>query len=129
MHDFRIATAQFENKSGDKRYNLSIIDLLSKKASSAGAKAIAFHECSITGYTFARHLSKEQMLDLAEIIPEGESIQCLTKLAQKNKITILAGLFEKDWEDKLYKTYVCVNEQGLVAKYRKLHPFINPYLT
>jgi predicted amidohydrolase len=129
MHDFRIATAQFENKSGDKRYNLSIIDLLSKKAAAAGAKAIAFHECSITGYTFARHLSKEQMLDLAEIIPEGESIQCLTKLAQKNKITILAGLFEKDREDKLYKTYVCVNEQGLVAKYRKLHPFINPFLT
>jgi predicted amidohydrolase len=41
----------------------------------------------------------------------------------------LAGLFEKDQENKLYKTYVCVDKNGLVAKFRKLHPFINPYLT
>jgi len=32
----------------------------------AAAQAIAFHECSITGYTFARHLDKEQMLAPAE---------------------------------------------------------------
>lgn len=44
-------------------------------------------------------------------------------------IIILAGLFEKDAEDKLYKAYVCVDKNGLVAKYRKLHPFINPHLT
>jgi predicted amidohydrolase len=28
----------------------------------------------------------------------------------------------------MYKAYVCVNETGLVAKFRKLHPFINPHL-
>jgi predicted amidohydrolase len=37
-------------------------------------------------------------------------------------------LFEKDKDDKLYKAYVCVDKNGLVAKYRKLHPFINPHL-
>ena len=49
--------------------------------------------------------------------------------ARQYNIAILAGLFEKDAEDKLYKAYVCVDKNGLVAKYRKLHPFINPYLT
>jgi 5-aminopentanamidase len=129
MKDIKISTAQFEHRSGDKEYNLSVIDRLSQKAAAEGARAIAFHECSITGYTFARHLSKEQMLGLAEIIPDGESILQLTAIAQKNNITILAGLFEKDADDQLFKAYVCVNKNGLVAKFRKLHPFINPYLT
>lgn len=102
---------------------------MSHQAAAQGAHIIAFHECSITGYTFARHLSKQQMLDLAEYIPDGESTTKLIALARKNKITILAGLFEKDSDDKLYKAYICVNKDGLVAKFRKLHPFINPHLT
>ncbi len=129
MERIKISTAQFENKSGDKDYNLSVIEHLSKKAAAEGSDIIAFHECSITGYTFARKLSKEQMLDLAEYIPEGESILKLTRIARQNDIVILAGLFEKDVNENLYKAYVCVDKNGLVAKYRKLHPFINPYLT
>ena len=39
MKNIKIATAQFENKSGDKNYNLSVIDGLSKKAAEAGADA------------------------------------------------------------------------------------------
>lgn len=128
MKKIKIGTAQFENKSGDKKYNLAIIEKLTAKAAQQGARAIAFHECSVTGYTFARHLSKEQMLDLAEYIPGGESIQRLTAIAAKYNIRVLAGLFEKDKEDKLYKAYVCVDKNGLVAKHRKLHPFINPHL-
>jgi len=42
---------------------------------------------------------------------------------------VLAGLFEKDKNDNLFKAYVCVDKYGLVAKHRKLHPFINPFLT
>ena len=129
MKPFKIATAQFEHKSGDKNYNLQVIEQLSAQAAGEGAKAVAFHECSITGYTFARHLSKEQMLRLAEYIPEGESIKRLTAIAGKYNIAVLAGLFEKDKEEKLYKAYVCVDKNGLVAKFRKLHPFINPHLT
>jgi predicted amidohydrolase len=128
MDKIKISTAQFEHRSGDKTYNLSVIEKLSQKASIEGSNAIAFHECSITGYTFARHLSKEQMLDLAEFIPDGESISKLTAIANKYDIAVLAGLFEKDENDNLFKAYVCVDKNGLVAKHRKLHPFINPYL-
>jgi len=129
MKNIKIATAQFENKSGDKEYNLHIIESLAKKAAAEGAEAIAFHECSITGYTFARHLSKEQMLDISEFIPGGRSIDRLKEIAGKYNIAVLAGLFEKDKNDKVYKGYVCVDKNGLVAKYRKLHPFINPHIT
>lgn len=129
MKPLKIATAQFENRSGDKAYNLSVIRTLAQKAASEGADVIAFHECSVTGYTFARQLDKEQMLDLAEFIPDGPSILALTAIARELNIVILAGLFEKDEDHKLYKAYVCIDGNGLVAKYRKLHPFINPYLT
>jgi len=128
MNNLNIATVQFENRSGDKKYNLSVIKKMSADAAAAGADVIAFHECAVTGYTFARKLSKEQMLDLAEYIPTGESVNELIEYAREYNIVILAGLFEKDKDDNLYKAYVCVDKNGLIARHRKLHPFINPHL-
>lgn len=43
MENIKIATAQFENRSDDKKYNLDIIKDLSAKAAKAGAQVIAFH--------------------------------------------------------------------------------------
>jgi predicted amidohydrolase len=71
MKNLKISTAQFENRSGDKSYNLSVIARLAKQAAQEGSDVIAFHECSVTGYTFARNLSKEQMLDLARVLRKG----------------------------------------------------------
>jgi predicted amidohydrolase len=129
MDTFKVSTAQFENKSGDKDYNLSIIRRLSAQAATSGSKVIAFHECCITGYTFARHLSREDILELAEAVPSGPSTQTLISIARHNQIIILAGLFEKDSNDKIYNTYVCVDGEKVLAKYRKLHPFISTYLS
>ncbi|NLH30007.1 MAG: nitrilase, partial [Bacteroidales bacterium] len=128
MDKLKISTAQFENHSGDKNYNLSVIENLTRKAAEDNSKVIAFHECCITGYTFARRLSKSQLLDLAEFVPEGESTERLIQIAAKYDMVILAGLFEKDEENNIYNTYICVDKEGLVVKYRKLHPFISPYL-
>jgi predicted amidohydrolase len=128
MKNIKIATAQFENKSGDKEYNLNVIDCLSKKAADEGADAIAFHECSITGYSYARKLSRDQMFDLCEFIPNGASIRRMQSIAGKNKITLLAGLFEKDELGDIYKAYVCVDKTGLIAKHRKIHPFVNKHI-
>lgn len=129
MEKLKIATAQFENRSGDKKYNLAVIDELTGKAAAEGAQAVAFHECSITGYTFARHLDRAQLTDLAEHIPDGPSIARLREIAAKHNVAMLAGLFEKDAAGNLFKAYVCVDKTGLLAKFRKLHPFINPHLT
>jgi predicted amidohydrolase len=126
MNPIKVATAQFENKSGDKDHNLSVIEKLAGKAAAEGSQVIAFHECSITGYTFARKLSKDQLLAISERIPEGKSIDKLIEISRKHNIVILAGLFEKDESNNIYKAYVCVGKEGLIAKYRKLHPFINP---
>lgn len=129
MLPIKIATAQFENRSNDKQYNLGVIRSLAAKAKSQGAQVIAFHECSITGYTFARHLDRQQLTDIAESIPSGESVQALIAIAKELDIVILAGLFEKTEDGTLHKAYICVDKTGLLARYRKLHPFINPHLT
>ncbi len=128
MENIVISSAQFEHKSGDKEYNLSIIESLAADAARQGSQVIAFHECSVTGYTFARKLSKPQLLLLAERIPDGHSVQRLIEIARKYHIVVLAGLFEKDDQGNIYKAYVCVSKEGLIAKHRKLHPFINPHI-
>ena len=129
MEKLKASSVQFEHKSGDKDYNLSVIDHFSKQAAEEGSRIIAFHECCITGYTFTQNLSKQDMLELAEYLPESSSIKELTNISRKHDVVILAGLFEKDQDNRLYNTYVCVNSSGLVAKHRKIHPFINPWLS
>lgn len=126
--DLKIATAQFENGSGDKAFNLSVIDQLTARAAQSGADAIAFHECSVTGYTFARRLSKAELWEIAEPIPAGPSTAALIEIARRHGIAVLTGLFERGDDGEIYKAHVCIDGDGLKAKYRKIHPFINPHI-
>ena len=124
----KIAVAQFQPKDGDKNYNLSVIEKLSQKAKSKGADLISFHEMSITAYTYSKDLNLSEITSLAEDIPSGPSTKRLIQISNKFKIPILAGLVEKEG-GKLYNTYLCVDKGVVIAKYRKLHPFINPNLS
>jgi predicted amidohydrolase len=50
------------------------------------------------------------------------------EISMKYDIPILAGLVEKEG-DRFYNSYICVYENELIAKFRKLHPFISKYLS
>ena len=129
MRTLKIAVAQFQPKDGDKDYNLSVIDKLTAKAKESGAEVVSFHEMTITAYTFFKDLSRDEVKSYAEKVPDGKSTQRLIEMAAKYDVTVLAGLVETDNEDKLYNTYICVDKNGLKAKYRKIHPFISKYLS
>ena len=129
MQPLRIATAQFEHHNADKLRNRESLRQLAEQAKQQNAQVAAFHECCLSGYAFARHLSFAELQEVAEPVPDGESTQWLIQLAQELDLTLLAGLFERDEAGKVYNTYVCVDASGLVARYRKLHPFIHPQLT
>lgn len=129
MRDIRIGAAQFENRNSDKAYNFSAMKKLLRKAVEQGAKVVSFHEGCITAYTFVRNLSKFQLLELAEYVPDGPSTNKLIHMAKEFNVFILAGLVEKDENNNIYNTYICVNKDGLVAKHRKFHAFINKHLT
>ena len=124
----KLAVAQFEPRDGDKAYNLSVIDRLTKQAKAKGADVISFHEMSVTAYTFTQGLSLDQLSRLAEDVPDGPSTQKLTELARNNDIPILAGLVEHE-QGQFYNTYICATPDGVIAKHRKLHPFINQHIS
>lgn len=127
MDNLKIAVAQFEPRDGDKEYNLSCIEELTAMAKKQGAEVISFHELSITAYTHLQNLSHAELMALAEEVPGGTSVQRLTRLARKYDMIVMAGLVEVE-NDKLYNTYVCVDKAGLIARHRKLHTFISPYI-
>ena len=128
MKDIRIATAQFETRDGDKEYNFSRIEKLTAGAAEQGARVVCFPELCISAYTFLKNLNKEEIFNLAEEVPSGESTSRLIQIAAKYNVAVLAGLVEKHGE-KLYNTYVCVTGEGMVARFRKLHPFVSKFLS
>jgi predicted amidohydrolase len=128
MRDIRVATAQLEHKDGDKPANLARIAEMTKDAAREGAEIASFHECSITGYTFLRHLERDAFARLAEPVPDGPSTRALIDIAKRHAIVVMAGLIESEG-DTFYKTYVTVGPEGFITRFRKLHPFINKNLT
>lgn len=128
MNDLRIAACQFEHRNADKAYNLGRIRDMTRAAVAAGADVVSFHECSISAYTFTQTLTKAEMLDLAEPVPDGPSVRALIEISKEFGVPVLAGLFERDGDD-VFNTYACVTAEGLVARHRKLHAFVNPHLS
>ncbi|QDT43440.1 (R)-stereoselective amidase [Gimesia alba] len=128
MRDIRIAAVQFEHRNGDKAYNLQRIRELAHQAVEQGAEIVSFHECCIPAYTFVQSFSKEQLIDLAEPVPNGPSTQELMQISEEVGVPILAGLFEVD-QGEVYNTYICVDGTELLARFRKLHAFVNSHLS
>lgn len=66
---------------------------------------------------------------VAEPVPDGPSTRKLIEIAREFRVVVMAGLFERDPERRIYNCYVCVGPDGFVTKFRKLHTFISPHLT
>ena len=59
----------------------------------------------------------------------GPAVKNWPKLQNNAAFAVLAVLFEKDSDRKLYNAYVCATRDCIIAKYRKIHPFINQNLS
>ena len=129
MRDIRVAAAQFEHRNDEKVFNLGRIRTLARRAVEQGAEIVSFHECSICGYTFLQRLDRMQLARVAEPVPEGPSVRALFGIARELGVVVMAGLIEVDQEGQFYNCYVVVGPDGFLAKHRKLHVFISPYLS
>jgi predicted amidohydrolase len=118
-----------EHAPGDKAANLRKIRGFAAQAAGQGVEMIAFPECCITGYWHLRHLSREDLTDLAEPVFEGPSAQALRALARDHQMTIGAGLIERAPDGRLHNTYVVAMPHGDCQRHRKLHAFVSAYLT
>jgi predicted amidohydrolase len=129
MKDVRAAAVQFEHADGDKEANFAKIERFVRQAREMGVGLIAFAECCITGYWHLRGRSREELLGLAEEVPDGPSSRRLMKLAKKYKMTVGAGLVEVTDEGKMYNTYVVAMPDGRFARHRKIHCFVSEHMS
>jgi len=129
MRDIRVATAQFENRDNDIDYNFSRIHELTRIAAENNAEIVSFHESCIPAYTWLQPLDKQQLLDMSEPVPDGPSVNRMSEIAREFNLVLMAGLMERGGGNNVYNTYVTVGPEGFIAKYQKLHPFVNQHLS
>ncbi|MBV9102336.1 MAG: carbon-nitrogen hydrolase family protein [Candidatus Eremiobacteraeota bacterium] len=113
----RVALAQTK-VGADKRGNLEAVAERAAEASARSARLIVFPEASM--YHFGRQ--NDPLAPAAETL-EGPFVTRLSELAQKNRLWILAGMFERTDDAALvYNTLVLVDDTGtLRGTYRKMH--------
>ena len=112
----KVGFIQFRVEFGNKGKNFQKIDRL---IGNNQVDLLVLPELFNTGYLFSQ---KEELAQVSETIPEGETTQFLISLAKKTNSTIIAGLAEKA-NEKFYNSAVVINGEGLLGVYRKIHLF------
>jgi agmatine deiminase len=96
-----------------------------EEASRRGAQIVCLQELYRTRY-FPQE-EKRDVSNLAETIP-GESTRAFSELAKKNKIVIIAPVFEKGSNGKYYNSAVTIDADGkILGVYRKVHLPDDPF--
>ncbi|MCG7488312.1 nitrilase family protein [Vibrio sp. Of14-4] len=129
MKNLRVASVQFNHRANDKVYNLSVVEHYVKQAAIQKVEIIVFPEMCVTGYWHVSKLDKEAVFSLAEFVPEGDTCQALLAMSSQHQLTIGVGLIEKDQSGNLYNAYIMAMPDGKLAKHRKLHTFVSPYMS
>ena len=119
-----VSCAQLLPKLGDKKYNLEkmksyVEDIMEKYPAT---KLIVFPELMTTGYEGTAEMFQE----MAETLPNGESMVFMGELAKKYHIHIVYGFAERApvLTDILYNAAVLIDSSGKpLGTYRKVHPF------
>ncbi|HEX6627040.1 MAG TPA: nitrilase-related carbon-nitrogen hydrolase, partial [Gemmatimonadaceae bacterium] len=129
MRDIRVAAVQFQHQPNDKDYNLGRVRHFVGEAAKSGAEIVVFPEMCLTGYWHVRKLSRQQMEALAEPVPDGECTQELLRISRQHRVTIGAGLIERDDDGRFYNAYVVAMPDGRWARHRKMHEFVSEFLS
>jgi predicted amidohydrolase len=128
MTTIRCASAQFQHRASDKAYNLSVIERLADRAAVQGARLVAFPEMCVTGYWHVRKLDRKALEDLAEPLPNGDSVKVIAGVAERRNIAIGAGIIERDSSGRLFNAYFVCMPEGPIHWHRKLHAFENEHI-
>ena len=112
----RVGFIQNNPVFGEVEYNLSKVESLLTQYT---ADLMILPELFSTGYHF---LNQKEALKLSEPIPEGPTTQTLTRICDKNQISIIAGIAERN-ENRSYNSAVVIGPNGYLGKYRKIHLF------
>ncbi len=115
MNDIRIAAVIFNSPINQARQNLDSMIPWIKASKKQGVHLICFPELNITGYSSHPDIKKS-----AEQVP-GPISRCLEQVAREYQIAILAGMAEKDENDRIFASHLVITPNGIAGVYRKLH--------
>jgi predicted amidohydrolase len=128
MNSIRAAAVQFNHKAGDKQANMETVRAFVAVAAEQKVQLLVFPEMCVTGYWHVRKLSRPEIEELAEPVPDGPVTVELLAMARQHGMVIGAGLVEKGDDGELYNTFVVAMPDGAHARHRKLHTFISAHM-
>jgi predicted amidohydrolase len=114
MKTTRVAAVSMNGVLGETDRVLSNIDAWCARAAAENADLVLFPELVIHGHC------TPNTWELAERVPDGPSVARLVDIARRHRITLCAGMSEKE-NDIVYNTQVLVGPAGYLGKQRKLH--------
>ncbi|HDZ84699.1 MAG TPA: acyltransferase [Nitrospirae bacterium] len=117
----KAAFYQFTPSFGRKEENIAKVISAVK---GADLELLVLPEFFATGYQFT---SADEVADLSEPIPDGNTTKALSDLSKEKGIYIVAGLPEKEG-DKFYNSAVFTGPEGFIGSYRKTHLFFEEKL-
>jgi predicted amidohydrolase len=112
---------QFDPAFGRKRENFEKVGNTSGDIS---LELLVLPEFFASGYQF---VSPDEVAELAEPVPGGETTEFLLSLSRDRNIYIVAGLPERDG-DIFYNSAVLTGPEGFIGSYRKTHLFFEENL-
>jgi len=112
---------QFSPVFGDKEKNLQTVVSAVRRSQ---ADLLVLPELFATGYQF---LSVDEVAELSEPVPDGETTRVLAELSREKGMYIAAGLPERDGE-LFYNSAVLTGPDGFIGAYRKVHLFFEETL-
>jgi predicted amidohydrolase len=129
MKTLRAAAVQFQHAPGDKTANLETIRWFVRRAAGDGVQLAVFPECCVSGYWHLRKLARDELVALAEPVPDGPASRVLLELSAAYRMTIGAGWIEVAPDGRLYNAYLVAMPDGQWRCHRKLHAFVSEHLT
>jgi predicted amidohydrolase len=116
MKDLRLAVVCMQSDFGRIEKNITRMESFVQKAAAQGVSMICFPELSLTGYTI-----KEDPRLYAEPVP-GPITDRIVKIAEENKLVIMAGMLETGSDEKPHISQIVAGPYGIIGIYQKTHP-------
>jgi len=113
-----IALGQISCRVGDKRHNVETMKRIIKHAKKRKANLVAFPELALTGYVV-----RDRAYELAEPVPNGQSVRQMEEIARKENTHIIFGTIERSAKASavLHNTAVLIGPKGYIGKYQKMY--------
>lgn len=114
MQSLRVAAVSMNSELGKRIETMRRIEQYCEQAVAEHAELVLFPELVVHGHC------TPNTWDIAERVPEGQSVEALCEIARRLRIFLCAGVSEKE-NDIVYNTQVLLGPAGYLGKQRKLH--------